>query len=98
MTDLGDDFSDVSCYRGPERDVSYPDSDVPDELRFIPATHSDRDSVAGFLSFQDHQEEEEHSTKLPSPAVESPAQFCRFSPCLPYPYSTLHSSMTNRRD
>lgn len=43
--------SDVSVYQGPEPDASDPDSDVPDELRFILATHSDRESVAESLSF-----------------------------------------------
>ena len=34
--------SDISCYQGPDPDASDPDSDVPDELQFILATHSDR--------------------------------------------------------
>ena len=27
--------SDVSCYQGPDPDLSDPDSDVPDELRVV---------------------------------------------------------------
>ncbi|KAF8959872.1 hypothetical protein BDZ97DRAFT_1666634 [Flammula alnicola] len=45
--------SDVSCYQAPEPDASDPDSDVPDELRFILATHSDRGSIAESLSYGD---------------------------------------------
>ncbi len=48
--------SDVSAYDGPHPDASDPDSDVPDELRFLLAGHSDRGSVAESLSFQDDQE------------------------------------------
>jgi serine/arginine repetitive matrix protein 2 len=48
--------SDVSCYQGPDPDLSDPDSDVPDELRVILASHSDRNSVAESLSFQDDEE------------------------------------------
>ena len=49
--------SDVSCYQGPDLDALDPDSDVPDELRFILATHSGRNSVAKSLSFLDDQDE-----------------------------------------
>ena len=70
--------SDISCYQGPELDVSDPDSDVPDELRFLLATHSDRDSIAESLSFQDDQED--HAPK-PSAAKSSADEL----PTLPPP-------------
>ena len=49
--------SDVSCYQGPDLDALDPDSDIPDELRFILATHSDRNSIAKSLSFLNNQDE-----------------------------------------
>ena len=48
--------SDVSCYHGPDPDLSDSDSDVPDELRVILASHSDRNFVADSLSFRDDEE------------------------------------------
>ena len=80
--------SDVSCYQGPDPDASDPDSDVPDELRFILATHSDRNSVAESLSFQDDQESpaSEPFSSNP-PAEELPSA----PPVLPLP--VLHVSL-----
>ena len=63
--------SDVSCYQGPNLDASDPDSDVPDELRFILATHSDRNSVAESLSFLDDQDETISKPLVPSPPAEA---------------------------
>ena len=56
--------SDVSRYDGPPPDASDPDSDVPEELRFILAAHSDRESIAESLCFQ-----EEHGTPVHSPTA-----------------------------
>ncbi|KAF8814601.1 hypothetical protein BYT27DRAFT_7249906 [Phlegmacium glaucopus] len=78
--------SDVSCYQGPELDASDPDSDVPDELRFILATHSDRDSVAESLSFQDDQEDySPRPSFAKAPAVELPTHLLDPPPMLQLP-------------
>ena len=58
--------SDVSRYDGPPPDASDPDSDVPEELKFILAAHSDRESLAESLCFQ-----EEHGTPVLSPTAPS---------------------------
>ena len=71
--------SDVSCYQGPDPDASDPDSDVPDELRFILATHSDRNSV---LSFQDDQEDFPVESLCP---VNESAHISSSPPSLPLP-------------
>ena len=53
---------------GPEPDESDPDSDVPDELRFLLATHSNRGSVVESLSPGD--EDEGLATAMPTLDVE----------------------------
>ena len=83
--------SDVSCYLGPDPDASDPDSDVPDELRFILATHSDRNSV---LSFQDDQE---NPSSESSCANEEPAHVSNAPPSLPLPVFHL-SLVDNERN
>ena len=62
--------SDVSCYQGPDPDASDPDSDVPDELRFILASLSDRNSVAESLSFQDDEENTVSKPLSPNPPAD----------------------------
>jgi serine/arginine repetitive matrix protein 2 len=62
--------SDVSCYQGPDPDASDPDSDVPDELRYILASHSDRNSVAESFSFRDDQDNTVSTTSSPGPPTD----------------------------
>ena len=81
--------SDVSCCKGPDPDASDPDSDVPDELRFILATHSDRNSVAESLSFQDDQEAP--TPKPISPPDELPVPLAHPPPVLQLP--VFHASL-----
>ncbi|TFK33165.1 hypothetical protein BDQ12DRAFT_448473 [Crucibulum laeve] len=70
--------SDVSGYNVPELDVSDPDSDVPDELRYILSANSDRGSmIEDTLSYRDVRDEDEEMTsgsphELPVPLPELP--------------------------
>ena len=87
--------SDVSCYQGPDPDVSDPDSDVPDELRVILASHSERNSVAESLSFQDDQEDDTVSKSLspkpPSDPLPTPTPPPSAPPALQLP--VFHASL-----
>ena len=67
--------------------MSDPDSDVPDELRFILATHSDRNFVADSesLSFLDDQDETVSKPFLPNPPADVPAPFSNTPPALQFP-------------
>ena len=58
--------NNISCYQEPDPDAPDPDSDVPDELCFIFASYSDRNSVAELLFFQGNQE---NPTPKPSSAT-----------------------------
>ena len=58
--------NNISCYQEPDPDAPDPDSDVPDELCFIFASYSDRNSVAELLFFQGNQE---NPTLKPSSAL-----------------------------
>ena len=79
--------SDISCYQGPDPDASDPDSDVPEELRFILATHSDRNSVAESLSFQDDREDTVSKPLFPNnpPAEALPTPSSSSPPALQLP-------------
>ena len=84
--------SDVSCYQGPDPDSSDPDSDVPDELRFILATHSDRNSVAESLSLQDDQENTISKPLSPNPPADPlPVPSSSAPPALQLP--VFHASL-----
>ena len=84
--------SDVSCYQGPDPDASDPDSDVPDELRFILATHSDRNSLAESLSFLDDQDETVSKPLSPNPPADAlPAPSSSAPPTLQVP--VFHASL-----
>jgi serine/arginine repetitive matrix protein 2 len=87
--------SDISCYQGPDPDASDPDSDVPDELRFILPTHSDRNSVADSesLSFLDDQDETVSKPLLPNPPADVPAPSSNAPPVLQFP--VFHASLIN---
>jgi hypothetical protein len=76
--------SDILCYQGPDPDASDPDSDVPDKLRFILATHSDRNSV---ISFQDDQESSASTSSCNNPpaAKQLPTHILSAPPSLPLP-------------
>ena len=83
--------SDVSCCQGPDPDVSDPDSDVPDELRVILASHSNRNSVAESI-FQDDQDNtlsKPLSSNPPADALPTPSSSA--PPALPLP--VFHASL-----
>jgi hypothetical protein len=84
--------SDISCYQGPDPDASDPDSDVPDELRVILASHSDRNSMAESLSFRDDQDEDTLSKPLsPTPTDTLPTPPASAPPALQLP--VFHASL-----
>ena len=62
--------SDISCCQGPDPDVSEPDSDVPDELRVILASHSERNSVTESFSFRDDQDDTVSKSLSPNPPAD----------------------------
>jgi serine/arginine repetitive matrix protein 2 len=83
--------SGVSCYQGPDPDVSDPDSDVPDELRVILAS-SDRNSVAKSLSFRDDQEDALSKPLSPNPPTDTlPTPPASAPPALQFP--VFHASL-----
>ena len=85
--------SDVSCYLGPDPDVSDPDSNVPDELCFILTSHSDR-NVHKSLSFRDDQDDTVSKPLSPSPPADPlPVPSSSAPPALPLP--VFHASLIN---
>ncbi|KAF8148662.1 hypothetical protein B0H34DRAFT_802878 [Crassisporium funariophilum] len=89
--------SDVSCYQEPEADSSDPDSDVPDELRFILATHSERGSVAS-LSFQEVRDAlpAQRSVSPESPVDSDQSHIGSAPPMLDLP--VFHASLIDDED
>lgn len=75
-------------------DASDPDSDVPDELWFILASHSDRKSVAESLSFRDNQDDTVSKPLSPSPPADPlPVPCSSAPPTLPLP--VFHASLVD---
>ena len=67
-------------------------SDVPDELRFILASHSDRNSVHESLSFRDNQDDTVSKPLSPSPPADQlPVPSSSAPPALPLP--VFHASL-----
>jgi serine/arginine repetitive matrix protein 2 len=87
---IGD--SDISCYQGPN-----PDASDPDELRFIFATHSDRNSVTESLSFLDNQEETVSKRLFPNSLADAlPAPSLSAPPALQLP--VFHASLIDDKE
>jgi serine/arginine repetitive matrix protein 2 len=93
--------SHVSCFQGPNPDLSDSDSDAPDELRVILASHSDRNFVAESLSFQDDEEGTVSKPLSPNPPTDAlpiPSSSPLPSLQLPVFHASLIDDEQNRYD